>query len=30
VAKNRFNLTAELPLDWSALLAGITSGVSSK
>lgn len=30
VAKNRFNLAAELPLDWSALLAGITSSASSK
>jgi hypothetical protein len=30
VAKNRFNLAAELPLDWNALLAGIASGVSSK
>ena len=30
VAKNRFNLAAELPLDWNTLLAGITSSVSSK
>lgn len=30
VAKNRFNLDAELPLDWNALLAGITSSVSGK
>ena len=30
VAKNRFNLSAELPLDWNSLLAGITSSVSSK
>ena len=30
VAKNRFNLAAELPLDWNSILAGITSSVSSK
>lgn len=26
VAKNRYNLDAELPLDWNALVAGITAG----
>jgi hypothetical protein len=26
VAKNRYNLDAELPLDWNTLLAGILAG----
>lgn len=29
VAKNRYNLDAELPLDWNALLAGITAGAAT-
>ena len=30
VAKNRYNLDPELPLDWSALLAGITGSAASR